>query len=393
MSAATIFDGSLSPEAELTVLLCRTPLSAVDAAKSRDLLRGPIVWERLLGLAAAWEVEPVMLHHLRTSFPELVPVEQLDTITDRERTARANSLTRALLTVALTNDLKSHGIDAIVLKGAALAITAYDDASMRSYSDVDLLLRVDDLRRAKARLQELGYKPDYADNAEAQLIADQHALEFSSSINKIELHWTPLSKYLGFNLDIDGIWRTSQMIPLAGSHIRAMNASHQLLFTCAHGTKHQWINPRWICDVAQLSARMSPTELEETEDLAASIHARRILALGIRLTRDVLGCKVQALDHAGVSEADTAQLIEMVRSKVFEPTQVQPRSKTFLGRLDPNLEPLIYWAKSRERLSDQIKSVSRVLFVPTERDAGLGFFDWVVRPFRLLMRTFRSLTR
>jgi hypothetical protein len=392
MSAAKSAN-SLAPEAELTVLLCRTPLSASEAAKCRELLGGPIAWDRLLSFAAAWEVEPVMLHHLRTSFPEFVPAEQLDTIADRERTVRANSLTRALLTVALTNDLKSHGVDAIVLKGAALAITAYDDASMRSYSDVDLLLRLDDLRRAKARLLEQGYKPDYADNAEAQLIADQHALEFSSSINKIELHWTPLSKYLGFNLDIDGLWRTSQMIPLAGSHIRAMNASHQLLFTCAHGTKHQWINPRWICDVAQLMARMSPTELEQTEDLAASIHARRILALGIRLTRDVLGRKVQALDPTGVSEADTAQLIEMVRSKVFEPTQVQPRSQTLLGRLDPNLETLIYWAKSRERLSDQIKSVSRVLFVPTERDAGLGFFDWVIRPFRLLMRTVRSLTR
>jgi hypothetical protein len=392
MSAAKSAN-SLTAEAELTVLLCRTPLSATDAAKSRELLRGAIVWERVLGLAAAWEVEPVMLHHLRASFSEFVPIEHLETIVDRERSARANSLTRALLTVALSNDLKSKGIDAIVLKGAALAITAYDDASMRSYSDVDLLLRIDDLPRAKAVLLEQGYKPDYADNAEAQLIADQHALEFSNSLNKVELHWTPLSKYLGFNLDIHGLWRTSQMIPLAGSHIRAMNASHQLLFTCAHGTKHQWINPRWICDVAQLTARMSHTELEETEDLAASIHARRILALGIRLTRDVLGSSVQTLDRTGVSEADTAQLIEMVRSKVFEPTQVEPRSKTLLGRLDPNLEALIYWAKSRERLSDQVKSVSRLLFVPTERDAAFGFFNWLIRPFRLLKRTFRTLSK
>jgi hypothetical protein len=63
--------------------------------------------------------------------------------------------TRALLEI--TAQLDCHDIDVLVLKGAALAHLIYEHPGLRPMSDVDLLVRPDDLDRAAQLVSELGY--------------------------------------------------------------------------------------------------------------------------------------------------------------------------------------------------------------------------------------------
>ncbi len=54
--------------------------------------------------------------------------------------------------------LRSAGVEPIVVKGAALAYTAYRDPAHRTLSDVDLLLELGDLERASGALRQAGFR-------------------------------------------------------------------------------------------------------------------------------------------------------------------------------------------------------------------------------------------
>ena len=163
-------------ETELLTLLCRTPLTSDRKSRIDQLLEGAVDWERLIAGAAAWEVEPVAFHNL-LEFGDALPGSVREVASNRERSGRAIALTRALVTRELVAALSDAGIHALAVKGAALAVMAYGDVSMRTYSDIDLLVASDDILRARATMVDLGYEPWYEQSKEAALIRDQHALE------------------------------------------------------------------------------------------------------------------------------------------------------------------------------------------------------------------------
>ncbi len=58
----------------------------------------------------------------------------------------------------LMNEFAKHKVDFAVLKGTVLAFTAYPDSSLRSVSDVDLLLRAESLAQALKLIEESGFR-------------------------------------------------------------------------------------------------------------------------------------------------------------------------------------------------------------------------------------------
>jgi Uncharacterised nucleotidyltransferase len=58
----------------------------------------------------------------------------------------------------LLNLFAAKDISAIVVKGPVLAMQACGDPAMRSYGDLDLLVRQRDIRRATESLQAVGYR-------------------------------------------------------------------------------------------------------------------------------------------------------------------------------------------------------------------------------------------
>jgi hypothetical protein len=349
-------------ESELIAKLCRTPLTSESRAGIAQLLGGDLDWEGLLSKIASWEVEPVALHNLRTEFLDTIPVEYKQRVFDRERSARAIALMRGLVTLELVKSLDDNGIPVIVVKGASLAVMAYGDASMRTYSDIDLLVDRSDLVRARDFLTSNGYSPYYELADEQRLIRAQHALELSDSRNKVELHWALLSRHLRLDIESEELMGEAVRVDIAGSRIAALAPHHLMLFLCAHGAKHQWMNLRWICDVAQLSDRLSDDEMSATLELAEKTHARRILAFGLRTARDVLGATIPSrLCEALVPESQTRSLVTRVERRLFRIGKPLSGSDAFLNRIDSRMSLLLYWIRTRERLADKVGSISQLL--------------------------------
>lgn len=118
--------------------------------------------------------------------------------------------------------LAKAGIPIVPLKGAALALTVYDDAAWRPMSDVDYWVRDGQMNRAIRAMQQAGYqlrssleeRPPALQklfDGEVQLVGPDQGL--------VELHWSPFSGWWlqgAARVDNEGLWKRLQ--PLAAGN-------------------------------------------------------------------------------------------------------------------------------------------------------------------------------
>jgi hypothetical protein len=344
-------------------------------------------WDRVQSIAQAFEVEAVFCSNLIALSGLAIPDHVLESAARREREARAFALARTLVLVELVGLLEDSGIPVILLKGPALGVTAYGDASMRTFSDIDLLVHREDLLDAKNLLLRLGYTRDYRAGSERALIHGDHALEFSKSGTKVELHCALLERYLRFDLGSQAVWHNATTIDIAGHRVKVLDSPRLLVFICAHGAKHQWPRVRWICDVAQLADRLTAEEIRRTISLARAARAQGILALGLRLGNELFGQDITAF---GVDYAvrRIGALVNWVLLRLGL-TQEQPTKELWMDRVEPRASALLFWSMTRDAWSDRLAPLMRVAFVPTENDTKSGHLAWITRPLRLAARMIR----
>jgi hypothetical protein len=371
-------------EKEVVAALSRLPVEPPALERVARLIGQGIDWNAVIDQAARWEVEPAVFGNLRGHFAQAVPEENLVAITERERAARAFALSRTLQVVDVSRAFVKAKIPAIVLKGPALAIQAYGDCSRRTFVDVDLLVPKNDLSRAKKLIIERGYTPKFGEQMADRLVAGQHALEFSGPGPNVEVHWSLLSRHLRFDLDPDELWRDACKVECAGTEIDALAPHHLFIYLCAHGAKHEWMKFRWVCDVAQLAKRLNSTDAEKVVDLARRTNSRRIVALALRLSREVFGEESAFPDDAfaGDGELDSLAAVALARidSRREESATLLPRK---IASIHPYVEPLAFWIAARERKRDKLVCAARFIFDPSPEERPATRFEKVLRPARL----------
>jgi len=319
-------------EVTLVKRLCRIPLADEVLHSIGSLATSGVDWGSVLRVASDMDVEALVLSNLRAHFLDAIPAAYSAEIVKREREARAFAIRGSLLSVEAARMLETAGIPAIVMKGPAIGVLAYGDPSLRGFADIDLLVRRDDAELAREVVLKNGYARDYDAHNEHRLLRDQHALEFSSSKAKLELHVALLSKHLSFSIPAQDLWESARAVDFSGQSIMTLSRPHLLVFLCAHGAKHQWWNFKWIVDIAQLLERMTNAEITEAESVASAAGARRLLGIGLGAARNLESAHPELLD-------------------------VSPESRGWrdhLGRIHHGLPVLAYWAGARERLSDKI---------------------------------------
>src|SRR5574337_428794 len=169
-------------------------LSCIRSLDGRNAYSSPpatLDWESLLAFAETEGLAPALGFALKAIAWETVPA------TVRERLARrlTESLARHLLMSRelgrVLRQFAAEGVAVIPLKGSILSETLYPHPALRPFSDLDLLIRPDDVVHADAIVQGLG----------CRRVADAHSWSFDIAYDRatlyegakdirLDLHWS-----------------------------------------------------------------------------------------------------------------------------------------------------------------------------------------------------------
>jgi hypothetical protein len=360
-------------------------LECVSPSHDRQRLAGLLRsadWARLLVLAEAHGVAGHLTACLRSLDEDLVPPEIRQTLVDHRRAQIFFTLRLTAELFRILDRFAPEGIGALVVKGPVLAVQAYGDSAVRSYGDLDLLVRQRDIRRATELLSAAGFSPAVPLSAiDAGRIPGQYLFSKPDSKLIVELHNDLTLRYFPRRLPIEEFFARQIRVRLDAREAPALSVEDELVLICIHGAKHFWERLMWIADVAALVSRQTGIDWQRVADSAKAVEAERMLHTGLRLASDLLKARLpDKVLATAQADAVSARLVE--RTLKWLPAA---------GSAPPGLlERATYRLGMRGGLISGPAYLLRLSLSPTEEDWKNGaeekrhrFLDALRRPFRL----------
>jgi len=319
-------------------------------------------WTDLLKLTSTLGVTPLVYRQLAMRTPDSqIPVETAVILRDayyRCHAANAhlfNELARVLAC------FQQAAIPVIVLKGAYLADSVYQDVGLRPMDDVDILVARESAIRGVEILKAAGFAPylDFTPEVELPLVKHMPPLQKDGIV--IELHWDVTSPESSMRVDIPALW--SRAVPFEKEHIRALALSQEdlLLHLCIHAAHHYFFEQlRSLCDIREVITSFGDQlSWDEVIVRAKGWHADHGVYLALRLTREILNAEVPV----GVIQALCPQ----------------------------EIPPEVYdWASTRIFQTDQVLSDNFIVLMngDTRKSRLRAFLDAMLPPPKLMSRLY-----
>jgi hypothetical protein len=239
-------------------------------------------WQALLeDLKAHW-IKPLIHWHLRPLTEELTPPAWVVRHLHKSFLASSAACLRTGRQLSeLLAAFDKQGIKALVLKGPALARTAYPHPATRPGCDLDLLVRPRDLVRGRETLTSLGYQclgkrfESSRDFYKDEVFRRPGKLGYL----QVELHWA-LHSYGALDLGggVEPYFERAQPVNSPGLSFMAMEPLDALLHRAMSNAYYKDRDLRliWLADVLHLCGQLdSAPKWQELQ--------RRSLAQGMRL--------------------------------------------------------------------------------------------------------------
>jgi hypothetical protein len=248
-----------------------------------------VVWDRLLHLIRSQRLEGFLLAAVDDGALPVTDGQRAEAATMHlDACLRVLRLEQRLLEV--TRVLEVAGIETVVLKGSAHAHLVYPDPAVRSFVDLDLLVRSEQLEQALAVLRSAtdatrlvpefrrGYDRRYQKSV---------TLRTADGI-ELDVHRNLLFGTLAFSIPLDELFDGSVTFEVGGRELRALRLDHRILHACYHTGFGDEI-PRFgsARDLAQMLT--GPHDAEVLLATARRWRSEVALLRGVDLCRRMLG--------------------------------------------------------------------------------------------------------
>jgi hypothetical protein len=300
--------------------------------------------------------------------------------------------TQHLFTLSMTAELfrildafGRAGIETILVKGPVVSFLAYGDPGVRSYVDLDLLVRDPEILPASRIMTTLGFEADVSESAIlAGKIPGEYLFKRAGAQQIVELHTEKTFRYYPRPMRIGDLFARQRRLPLEGRGIPALCLEDELVLNCIHGAKHFWERLMWAADIAAIVVRHPEIDWERVRQAARDVGAERMVHVGLLLAESLLGVPVPA-EMTANTKADSAAR-DLVR-------QVEGWLPTAGYRPPPLRQRAIFRQKMGGGGMRGAAYLVRLSLSPTEEDWGEGneergswVWEAIKRPFRLLRK-------
>ena len=180
--------------------------------------------------------------------------------------------------------LDRSGIDVLVLKGVGIAPLAYPDPGTRPVSDLDVLVRSDQMGAVDELIQRQGTYRSYESINPALRSRYRHSANARLDGHDVDVHWRLLVDRFDDRPD-EALWGRAREVPVGPGRARTLAVEDHVVHAIAHGIRRNQLSPvRWITDVARLVTH-HPVDWSLVEERAASRHVGGVLSHGLELLR------------------------------------------------------------------------------------------------------------
>jgi hypothetical protein len=373
---------SRSPEVAVLLACARPRLEPEDAARLDAAAAGAVDWARLLELAHAHRLSPLLRHHVAAgalpmpSTSRSVLKAQVD----------ANGRRALQLTAALIEVVDACGAAAIPLaplKGPILAQQLYGSVALRHTNDLDLLVRHADVPRLVRLLQARGYHLNNRDTPEldAFTVQDLHHVSVTHPQGvQIEIHYWLFRPRGRRSHGFDDIAVRLQPVPFFGRQVLVLEDEALLVYLCEHGAEHTWSRLEWLAGMNVLRRRT------DAAHAAASAFAHELgSAKRVRAAMDLAAA---LLDAGAEQPGRPARPSFAANRSVIRRWQREP------GRaIGTSAERFVYGLLTDTSPAAILRRCWTMLLAPSIGDRHalplprwLLPLLWVLRPFRLIAR-------
>jgi hypothetical protein len=184
--------------------------------------------------------------------------------------------------------LNAAEIPVIVLKGAALAETLYQNIALRPMRDLDLLVLPTDAARTVALLESAGYLRETEPQPGATLAYENEVALYKPGLEPylLEIHWSLFDSLHYQQIPMDWFWESAQEVDTPSGQLLILGPEAQVLHLCGHMVLHHAQEPNllWMHDLA-LFIYTHMADLDWALLLEQTQKAQLVLSVGSMLGR------------------------------------------------------------------------------------------------------------
>lgn len=260
-----------SSEDKLLLYCSRLSMDEDIELNIKEILNGVLDWNYIVECSVRQGISPLLYWNLsKISDDKAVPHEVVKSLKKMYYSNLArNILFYDELSKILTAFNKA-GIDIIVLKGAFLAEEIYKNIGLRPMSDIDLLIKEENLQKTKMEFTKLMYSTDVYPTSTHEKFQTvlSNELPFVHQYKNIfiEIHWDIQPPQSPYKIEINKLWKNAKPVKIAGIETLTFAPEDLLQHLCLHVDKH--VNTsrappakplRDYCDIAEVTRHYKDT--------------------------------------------------------------------------------------------------------------------------------------
>lgn len=192
----------------------------------------PAAWDSLLQSCLSGRVLPMLVQAIADG-ALAADDDQRAELTELDQGLMSSVLMLEQLMVETTDTLRAAGIDHRVMKGSALAHTAYPDPSHRVFGDLDLLVRGADIEAAIVALGTLGIERS---RVELRRGFDRRFAKavtmYAQDRRMVDLHRTLATGRFGLTIREEDLFATPQEFEVGGRRLPTFDPTVRFLGAC-----------------------------------------------------------------------------------------------------------------------------------------------------------------
>jgi hypothetical protein len=321
----------LSAETSLFLLLSRVKPAPVALKQAQTLVDSGVNWDSLIAESGRHGTSGLIYKNL-LGFED-IPQNVLDRLGNAYNLTLRRNVGLASETDRLTDGLNARDIEVIPLKGPLTSEIIFGDLGAYPSSDIDLLIKVEDIDRAKEYLESDGYRLNDScfDTCRNFYIEELYHISLSNGQYTIEPHWNLFFRY--FTAPPDFWWEESITLHSEDHDYQWLSPEKNILYNSFRTFFKVFDQLRFLVMLSEI-IRYHTDEIdwEKLFHYAKTYKFENVLRITLKLSHELLGAEVPGSCIA-LKQPRAKVLYRLIRKMALEGNSDRTLNKILLASL------------------------------------------------------------